>query len=494
MKFVHLKFTVFFFLLPAFCIATNTGQAEILIQSSDYQINFDGFVEKPAWELPQNFPLTMHSPIYNNQPEEKSKVFISYHNDYFGDGTILYYKNISDIIATSRKRDEEASTSDAFGIILDSYSDNENALGFFTMPSGQKIDFTISNNGQQVGLADSRNCTWNAFWDVKTKITDSVWHVEMRIPFSSLRFQRIDGNIKMGLIINRRIVHLNGVDTYPFIDTKYDPGASTKISLDQTIVVKNETYRNPVYIAPYVLSGIESNYHIDETGTGYQQTLEPELTSGTDVKYNLNNNLTLDFTANTDFAQVEADDEIVNLTRYSLFLPEKRLFFQERSGIFNFSLDGPQHLFYSRNIGFVDNEPVRIPGGARMIGRVGKWDLGLLDMNTARLNSNPAENFSAIRLWKQVINERTYVGGMLINKADFDSGYNVAYGIDVIFSPDNENYLDVETARTAEINNKNDIFSLAPSYSSIGLQKRSMSGLFYSGKYAYWGKAFTFKI
>lgn len=490
-KYTQLGFCLFLTLLFISNLDCH-GQDEVRVMKSVEEINFDGILDETAWQVSSSFPLVMHFPVYNNVPEEKSEVYITFDDNYFWVGAILYYNDMDNIVSTSKKRDEESDNSDAFGIVLDSYDDNENALGFFTMPTGIKIDYTISNDGQSIGPEmDSRNYAWNTFWDVKTSVTDKSWQVEMRIPFSSLRFQRKNNLITMGLIINRQISHLNEIDTYPAIDTKYGFGANTRPSLAKTIVLEHVKTRNPVYISPYVLGGMNSNNQLNETETGYDQKNDPEITGGLDVKYNLNNNFTLDFTANTDFAQVEADDQMVNLTRYSLFFPEKRLFFQERSGIFSYDLGGPQNLFYSRNIGLSSGEPVRIIGGTRMVGRLGKWDLGILNMNTARFNTNPAENFGVARLRKQVINENSYIGGMVTSRVNFDGKYNVAYGFDGIFRLAGVDYLDVKIAQVQDSEIENNVLSLNPTYFTIGLQRRSEEGLVYECKYAYWGKNFS---
>ena len=280
-------------------------------------------------------------------------------------------------------------------------------------------------------------------------------------------------------------------DTYPAIDTKYGQNAKIKPSLGQTIVFEQIKPRNPLYISPYLMGGISQNYESNETGDDFVKSNEPKLTGGLDVKYNLNNNLTLDFTVNTDFAQVEADDEQVNLTRYSLFFPEKRLFFQERASIFSFSLGGPQDLFYSRNIGIVDGEMAAIPGGARLVGRLGKWDIGILDMNTAKFNGNPAENFGVARVRKQVINENSYIGGMLTTRLGFDGSYNVGYGLDGIIRVFGDDYLDVKVAQTIDNSLENNVASLDPTFFRLAWERRSEEGFGYSGAYAYWGKDFN---
>ncbi len=138
--------------------------------------------------------------------------------------------------------------------------------------------------------------------------------------------------------------------------------------------------------------------------------------AGLDVKYGLTNNLTLDVTINPDFAQVEADDQMINLTRYSLFFPEKRLFFQERQGNFEFRFEDDDRLFYSRRIGLHEGNQVRIYGGARIVGRAGPWDIGFLNMQTQKFEDLPSENFNVMRLRRQVINQYSYIGGMVTSQ------------------------------------------------------------------------------
>jgi len=470
-----------------------TAQDELQIKRINDKIEFDGVVSEPAWKLSQKFPLSMHFPIFNNAPSEKDEVYITFDNDYLWVGAILYYENIEDLVSTSKKRDEESENSDAFGVVLDTYNDNENALAFFTMPSGLKIDYSVSNDGQGrgPGFGGGKNYTWNSFWDVKTVKTSDAWHIEMRIPFTSLRFQSVGDITKMGLIVNRNISHANEINTFPPIDTKHGRDANLRPSLGRTIVFEGINSRNPVYISPYVIGGTSKNFELNEAGTDYVSNDNPKLTGGLDVKYNLNNNLTLDFTANTDFAQVEADDQQVNLTRYSLFFPEKRLFFQERSGIFSYELGGPQNLFYSRKIGISDGEPVSILGGVRLVGRAGKWDIGFLNMNTAKFNGNPAENFGVARLRKQVINENSYIGGMITSRIDFDGNYNVAYGLDGIFKFSDFNYLDIKLAQTQDKNIEAKPTSLEPSFFRVAIDRRKDDGLIYKGIYAYWGIHFN---
>lgn len=483
-----LKFV--FSLLFITVLAGSVGaQNQLNITPLTGEINFDGKPEEAAWQQIPRFDMTMHFPVFGNPPSEESDIRITYDRNYLWVGAILYYKDISRMVSTSKKRDETSDNSDSFGIILDTYDDNENALAFFTMPSGLKIDYTVSNDG--VGRGGSTNYTWNTFWDVKTAKDEKAWYIEMRIPFSSLRFQSADNITRMGLIINRRISYLNEINTFPAIDTRFGQDARIKPSLATPVYFENVQPHNPVYISPYVLGGFTRDYSPNEEGTNYVKRDNPKYTGGLDVKYNLNSNLTLDFTINTDFAQVEADDQQVNLTRYSLFFPEKRLFFQERSSIFSFNLGGPQELFYSRRIGISQGEPVRILGGARLVGRIGDWDVGFLNMNTEKFNGNPAENFGVARVRKQVFNPNSYVGAILSTRVGFDGNYNASYGLDGIFRVFGDDYLDIKLAQTMEKGVEANLVSADPTYFAVNWERRNDQGFSYIAKYAYSGLNFN---
>jgi hypothetical protein len=473
------------------------GQEAVRITRISGSVDFDGHPFEQVWDGATTFPLIMYSPNFGAEPSEKSEVMICYDQNYLWIGARLYSKDPAHIVSTSKKRDEESRNSDAFGVILDTYDDNENALVFYTMPSGAKTDYTISNDaaggrGGGGGRGGMMNMSWNTFWDIETTRDDKGWYLEMRIPFSSLRFQNVNGIIKMGMIINRRISYNNETDTYPAIDPKYGFSATMKPSLAQTIEFENIVPVKPIYISPYVIGGFSRNYNLNEEETQYIKEDKPEFDAGLDVKYGLTSNLTLDLTANTDFAQVEADDEQVNLTRYNLFFPEKRLFFQERSGIFSFSLGGPSNLFYSRQIGIVEEEQqVRIYGGARLVGRAGKWDIGVLDMQTEKYKDYPSENFGIARIRRQVINENSYVGGIMTSRLGTNGNYNVAYGLDGIFRIFGDDYVDVRFAQTYETAYANVPLSANPTFAGITWERRSDRGFAYDLSYSYFGEEFN---
>ena len=353
------------------------GQEAVKIKRITGIIEFDGIPAEAAWQTLEIFPLTMNKPNFGLEPSEKSEVRIGYDNGFLWIGASLYMNDASRIFSVTKKRDEMLFDYDAFGVILDTYNDNENGLAFYTAPTGLRTDYTISNDASGGGFGPSgpsfMNFDWNTFWDVRTSRDDKGWYVEMRIPFSSLKFKSENDVATMGLIITRNISANNETDSYPAIDPKYGFMAVNKPSLAQTIEIEGARPTKPLYVSPYVLGGFSREWSMNEEETSYVKEDYPQYNAGGDIKYNINSNLTLDLTANTDFAQIEADDQQVNLTRYSLFFPEKRKFFQERSSLFDFSLGGhSDNLFYSRNIGIADGDPIRIYGGARLTGRLGK--------------------------------------------------------------------------------------------------------------------------
>jgi len=466
------------------------SQEAVSIKRITSPIEFDGIPLEAAWEVLDLFPLTMHKPNYEAQPSEKSDIRIGYDDEFLWVGASLFMEDVSKIFTVTKKRDEELFDYDAFGIILDTYNDNENGLAFFTAPTGLRTDYTISNDaaggGGGPGGPSDMNYSWNTFWDVKTTKDDKGWYVEMRIPFSSLKFKSENDIATMGLIISRNISANNETATYPAIDPKYGFLSTNKPSQAQTIEINGARPLKPLYVSPYLLAGLSRDWSLNEDGTEYVKEDNPQYNAGIDIKYNINSNLTLDLTANTDFAQVEADDQQVNLTRYSLFFPEKRKFFQERSNLFDFSLGGHEdNLFYSRNIGIANGEPIRIYGGARLTGRLGQWDMGFLDMQTAEHEETPGENFGVLRMRRQVINQNSYVGGIMTSRLGMNGDQNIAYGVDGIFRLFGDDYLNVKWSQAYDSKTDTKLNSLDPSFILVDWERRSEEGFGYKLNYTY---------
>jgi hypothetical protein len=446
----------------------------------------------------------MYSPVYGKEPSEISDVRMSFDDKYLYLGAKLFYRDPGMIRSASLKRDFPGATGDWFGIFLDTYNDKENAMIFGTSPDGLRYDASIQKDAV-VFMPDQMpmNSSWNTFWDVLTKQDSKGWYAEFRIPLSSLRFQEINGEVKMGLTIERWIPASNEIDLFPAIPPNWGPTSPLKPSQAQEIVFRGIKPDKPLYIAPYALAGYESRYDLNDDETDYLISNKPNLEAGLDVKYGISKTLVMDLTVNTDFAQVEADDQQINLTRFSLYFPEKRMFFLERASVFDFSLGGNSNLFYSRRIGLSDDEepePVRIYGGARITGRMKKWDVGFLDMQTAPLSQKlsggssisplPSENFGVLRFRRQVINENSYIGTMATSRLGADGTYNLAYGLDGIFRVFGDDYLDIRWSQTFDDDLKNESLK-EPTFFMATWERRSTKGLGYDLGYAQSGIHFN---
>lgn len=438
----------------------SNGNSGIVIERLSDHIDFDGIPSEDAWSEISPLRLIMHAPVYGKEPSEKSDVRITYDDHYLFIGAWLMYEDPSQIRSASLKRDFIGQGGDFFGIILDTYNDEENGVMFMTTPDALRIDASIQrdamiNNSNRIPY----NVSWNTFWDVKTSMNDTGWSTEMRIPISSLRFQKSNGSVKMGIIVQRWIPAKNEMNVYPSIPPDWGAYSVLKPSQASEIVFHDIHPQSPFYLTPYLMAGYSRNFVDDGNGSGYVPSDDPKFEAGLDIKYGVTSNLVMDLTVNTDFAQVEADDQQINLSRFSLYFPEKRLFFLERSSAFDFSLGGNNNMFYSRRIGLSsDGRPVRIYGGLRFVGRLGNWDLGLLDLQTARYTNilsdgtvsadMPSENFGALRLRRQIINSNSYLGSMITSRLGMDGAYNVVAGVDGLIKVFNNDYLDLKLARS----------------------------------------------
>ena len=432
-------------------IAQVRSQQPVVIPRLEGDIVLDGLSDEPAWDAVDPLPLTVYQPVYKGEPTQDTEIRIAYNGDYVYVSGRMYDSDPGGIRGNSLYRDEY-NGDDIFSVILDTFNDNENMLWFATTPTGVRFDWAVANDAETSGgnFRGAINRSWNTFWDVATEVTDEGWFAEMRIPFSSLRFQDDDGNVVMGLSSYRFIARLNERHMYPDTPPNWSLGWA-KASMAQDVTFSGVYSKKPVYITPYVTGGSTFINDLNDDETAYFSNTDFTREAGLDVKYNLTSNLTMDLTVNTDFAQVEADDQQVNLTRLSLFFPEKRQFFQERAGIFEFGTGRVDRLFYSRRIGLdSDGNAVRILGGARVVGRIGAWDLGLLDMQTASNNDLAAENFGVLRIRRQVINPLSYAGAMMTSRLGNDGAYNIAFGVDAIIRPFGDDFVTVRLASTVD--------------------------------------------
>ena len=474
-------------------LAIIDSSAVVIIPHLTDSVTFDGNPFDEVWNTIEPFPIIMHSPVFGKPVTERTEVRIAHDDKFLWIGARLYDRDPSKIQVTSKKRDEFAGQSDYFTVILDTYDDNENAVAFMTNPSGLRTDMTVNKDAEgDMSSPNSMpmNSSWNTFWDVLTEITGEGWFLEMRIPLSSLRFQDTDGKVTMGLIVWRWIPHLNEIYTYPPIPQNWNMGFF-KPSQAQNVIFEDIESSNPLYITPYVIGGFGQENVLNDDETEWIQNNEPELNAGLDIKYGLTSNMTLDLTLNTDFAQVEADDQMVNLTRFSLYFPEKRQFFLERASIFDFNTGLSNTLFYSRRIGLNEEEIIPIIGGARLIGRQGPWDIGVMDMQTAKYDSLPSENFGVIRLKRKTFNPYSYFGNIITSRLGMDGSYNFVYGFDGLIRVTGDEYLKLIWAQSFENGQNNNPFALNKSRYLINWERRNTIGFAYDLFLAGFGPEFN---
>ena len=352
-----------------------------------------------------------------------------------------------------RRDTSQLRQNDMFGALLDTFHDRRNGFNFYTNPLGARADQVVSNEGNP-------NADWNPVWFVRTGRFEGGWTVEMAIPFRSIRYVSGPGQT-WGLQVRRAIRRKNEWTHLTFVPAATGgvsgifraSAAATLVGLDLPPAARN------VELKPYAISRITS----DRTRTPAENNAV-KATGGLDAKYGINANMTADLTVNTDFAQVEVDEQQVNLTRFPVVFPEKRDFFLEGRGTFEFARASGQagfsgqtainnnapQLFFTRRIGLNNGREVPIMAGARVTGTIGKTAVGVMNMETgyesptgvdgddcaAPYNTcTPRTNFSAVRMRRDVL-RRSNVGVIFTNRSTSptDSGSNQAFGIDGAFS------------------------------------------------------------
>lgn len=462
------------------------GPDPIAIDRLTGPIKLDGIVDEPAWEDIHPLSMIMFAPTWGGELSQQTEVRIGYDAEYLYLSGRLYEEDPSQIRLNTFYRDQ-FSGDDLLAIVIDSYDDYETAVWFTTNPSGARSDRTLSNDAEFTGAAFPMNSDWNAHWDVATHRGEEGWSAEFRIPFSTLGFQARDGEVTMGIIVYRFIARNNERHLFPAISQEWGGFGFAKPSQAQRMTMRDVSPSRPVYVTPYLLGG-QSRFPVlrepPDVGSAVFET-DDDITQeiGLDVKYSPTSNIALDLTVNTDFAQVEADDQQINLTRFPLFFPEKRQFFQERASTFDFGTGGfTDRLFFSRRIGLNDGELVQIYGGARIVGRAGGMDFGVLNMQTGSEGGRSGENMGVVRLNQQVFNQYSSIGGMLTTRYGADGEDNVAYGLDSDVRLFGDEYVTLKWAQTFD-EGVEEGSALDAGLVLAQWQRRREQGLSYSAQY-----------
>ncbi len=432
--------------LPGSAAAQAPDADTLRVHRLSTPILFDGMPDEPAWEDIPPLPLTAFTPVFGGELTERTEIRLAYDQTYFYVSGRMYQAEPRAIRVQSLYRDA-AMGDDLLGLLLDTYDDHQTASWFVVNPAGVRTDRALSNDAE-FGQGEPMNPNWNAFWDAATVRTPQGWFAEVRVPFSSLGFQDAQGRVVMGISVYRMVASKNERQMFPAISPQYGPLAFAKPSRFRPIVLEGVYSHRPVYVRPYALGGVTRAARLDSAGTAYIVPSDGTSEAGLDLRVSPTSNLTLDLTSNTDFAQVEADDQQVNLTRFSLFFPEKRQFFQERSALFDFNTGDVTRLFHSRRIGLVEGTPIRLLGGVRVVGRVGQTDVGVIDMQSAAERGLKTENLGVVRLRRQVLNPSSTIGAMVTSRYVGDTAYNVATGLDALLRPFGDQYVTLKWAQT----------------------------------------------
>ena len=441
-------------LVLAVAVLTATGWAqrategfpEVRSSRIDEAPKLDGLVDEDLWsEIEPATGFVQQNPDEGAPSTERTEIRIGFDDSNLYFGIICFDSQPENIVVTQNRRDGSLIDTDSIQILIDTYNDGQNAFVFGTSPTGIEFDAQVTKAGQTRGTgggparaggaggggaqragAAAFNLNWDAVWKVRSQVTDRGWESEIAIPFRTLRYRPGAGQT-WGLNLSRNLRRRNELSFWSPVSRAFE---FTQIEIaGQLHGIEAKPHRN-LKLLPYVIGGASQNFRIDEGRT------DTKLTGGLDIKYSLTPGLTLDGTLNTDFAQVEVDDVQINLTRFDLFFPEKRPFFLENSGFFEFGSPREVEIFFSRRIGLDENrQQVPIDGGARMSGKVGKYQIGVLNMQTRDVEGRtPANNYSVGRLSRELPN-RSSIGVIAVNRQavgdpEGAGRYNRTFGAD----------------------------------------------------------------
>lgn len=391
-------------------------------------------VGEPIWDaVPAGSGFVQTNPDAGQPASQRTEVRVGYTDDTLYFGIICYDDNAKAIVISDSRRDGDLNETDSLRIVLDTYGDGQNGFVFGTNPVGIEYDGQVSkegsggpfaNAGRQVsGAGGGFNINWDGAWEVRTHIADDHWSAEFAIPFKTLRYASQDVQT-WGINLQRNIRRRNETAFWSPLARQHtlfrlvDAGELRGLEVPRQRNLK---------IVPYALA---------ESRRAGSTISDSSGDVGFDLKYSITQALTLDVTYNTDFAQVEVDEQQVNLNRFNLFFPEKRPFFLENAGLFTVGAPSLAELFFSRRIGIsAAGEAIPILGGARVSGRVGQTNVGFLHMQTEDLGSLvPADNFTVARVRHDLPN-RSAVGALIVNRqetGDFgdSSDFNRTYALD----------------------------------------------------------------
>ena len=426
----------------------------------------DGRVNEAVWQTVQPYTtFTQQDPNEGAPASEKTEVRVIVGNGNVYVGIIAFDSDPSKIIVSQARRDASLNDTDSIVMVFDTFNDRQNAFVFGTNPLGIEYDGQVAREGQTSGVSigaggggnssgtarggiSAFNPNWDGDWTVRTQITERGWEAELAIPLKTLRYQTGE-NQTWGFNLLRNIRHKNEQVFLAPIPRGFD---IYRVSLAAKMTGLDLPARRDIKLIPYALGSVNKDF------TVATDRVTKNADFGVDLKWGIRPNLTLDATYNTDFAQVEADEEQVNLTRFDLFFPEKRPFFLENASTFQFGNPQQIDLFFSRRVGLSPSAlPIDIRGGARLSGKVAGWNVGLLNIQADDVENiggdviGPANNFSVLRLQREV--GRSSYGAIFVRRQGFGQAkiqddWNRAYGVDANWQLSTNQRVSAFVART----------------------------------------------
>jgi hypothetical protein len=403
----------------------------------DQAPRLDGVLDEVHWQRATPVESFIQQEPREGQPaSERTQVRILFDSRTLYIGVHAFDGQPGGLVATEMRRDSERlMDEDNFQLILDTFNDSRNGYMFVTTPLGAKLEQQISEEGEGNTRGNRNNSNinrnWDGVWDVASRITSEGWTAEIAIPLTTLRFPNNSQQV-WGINFMRNIRRKNEQVFWSPIPKAQ---SLTRVSLAGRLSgLQQIDHGMDLKVKPFVVSGVRDRQTSAQLGS-----TDVVRDVGVDARYGVTSGLNLDVTVNTDFAQVEADQQQINLSRFSLFFPEKRDFFLEHASLFNMGTGGTfgtgnleTDLFFTRRIGLsATGQPVPIIGGARLAGKMGRHNIGLLDIQTDDAYGKNGDNFLVARYSMDVL-KRSRVGALFINKESMDSAhYNRTIGADV---------------------------------------------------------------
>lgn len=438
MKNIFLLISVFTFIVSNSQNIDSNKNLNLTITFLEKDPIIDGnILEEELWNL--ILPITelkQIKPNYGASASENTEIRIAYTSKTLYIAVVCYDSAPDKIVVSDSRRDADLNDDDSFLFIVDTYNDEQNGFLFGTNADGMEYDAQInnegqgnfSNNRQQGGVIGGTNINWDASWEVKTEKGEYGWSAEFAIPLRSIRFNGGE-NKTWGINFQRNISKRSETALWSNLPLGFD---IKRVSLAGKMNGLNLKSPKNLKVIPYsLIQTIQNNQKVKNTTTN--------LDFGGEIKYSLTPALTLDMTYNTDFAQVEVDEQQINLDRFNLFFPEKRPFFLENAGQFSVGTPGEVDLFFSRRIGIGNNGSlVPIIGGSRVSGKIGQTNVGLLSMFTDEVSNDLDEidiiknNYSVARVNHDFAGKRSSLGGIFVNRSGIGNNldYNRVFAMD----------------------------------------------------------------